>query len=620
MPLDNRADGLTGAQVRRHSPWRWNTWDTVAIVAIAVVAAAIRIPWLGAVALNPDESQYESHAAYLIDAGTSAFSTPIGPVYTIAVYQVLAFFFGPYCMPAVRILVLVASVAVAGLLYTILSRESGRVWGLLAALVFSAFNIYFEGLSANREWFAGPPLLLGILLYRLARDRTRGAALALLLASGFSCGVAIWFKEQAIFMALVSPCCMVYEALVARAVRSALGPVAMYVLGGLLAGGAYMLPLVWAGTLREHLDLVLLVQDQYATVRAVSRDPSAVAEMYFDRLYGHMPARRIPLVTYAFTAVAAVCMVVHVIRGPTKRTWLADEPDVPLFVLYVLLGLLAVRTGERFFPHYYLLLLPAMTGAMALGLRTVWRLPRESMWTPVAAFAVLAASLVDAGLQYPGQRAELATWWESHRVGLVFAAAVAVGVLVAWSCLQARRPSIGGRWMRRATGSFAMGLLGLGVVVELGHLALQTRQQVGRYQEYRQMVDRAFPSLVSYMRDHAAPLDCLHVWGWRAEIYSITRMRPASQFTIGSYIMTDAHRGQTGTPPVNEHYAKMLMDDLGRTRPRFIVDASRISTTMSRRAIYQLRYFPPLAQYLRTYYRRPISLDGCDIYVRRPDV
>ena len=47
--------------------------DLFCILLLAVLSLTLWLPVLGAVSLNPDESQYEATASFLVTSGTSAF-------------------------------------------------------------------------------------------------------------------------------------------------------------------------------------------------------------------------------------------------------------------------------------------------------------------------------------------------------------------------------------------------------------------------------------------------------------------------------------------------------------------------------------------------------------------
>ena len=64
--------------------------DVLCILALTAVCLLLRLPALDRIALNPDESQYEATAAYLVATGTSAFELPHTSGGTFALYKALS--------------------------------------------------------------------------------------------------------------------------------------------------------------------------------------------------------------------------------------------------------------------------------------------------------------------------------------------------------------------------------------------------------------------------------------------------------------------------------------------------------------------------------------------------
>ena len=82
-------------------------------------------------------------------------------------------------------------------------------------------------------------------------------------------------------------------------------------------------------------------------------------------------------------------------------------------------------------------------------------------------------------------------------------------------------------------------------------------------------------------------------------------------------------RAQT-RPALQTRHAEMLMRDLRERGPRFIVDAWRRSWTMVASgdpSIYRLDRYPDfeLPRFLERHYDLEGTLDGCELWVRRPD-
>ena len=89
---------MQGDEPRATSPRRrwagFDAQDLACLGLIAVACLALRLPALDRIALNPDESQYEATASYLVATGRSAFSLTYGVPATMAVYRAAASLFG----------------------------------------------------------------------------------------------------------------------------------------------------------------------------------------------------------------------------------------------------------------------------------------------------------------------------------------------------------------------------------------------------------------------------------------------------------------------------------------------------------------------------------------------
>jgi len=193
--------------------------DFAALLLLVVLCIVLRAPALERIALNPDESQYEATASYLASTGTSGFAAQHGVPATFAVYAQAARWFGSYAVFPIRLLILSICFATTALLFLALRTDCGRPIALLSAAVFLHHNLAFEGLSANREWFVVLPLYLGSWLVTRAvpRETTGDDRPGWIFVGGLLCGLAVWFKLQAIVLALSVPAWLVWHGLRTRA-------------------------------------------------------------------------------------------------------------------------------------------------------------------------------------------------------------------------------------------------------------------------------------------------------------------------------------------------------------------------------------------------------------------
>jgi hypothetical protein len=169
------------------------------------------------------------------------------------------------------------------------------------------------------------------------------------------------------------------------------------------------------------------------------------------------------------------------------------------------------------------------------------------------------------------------------------------------------RPAV--RLGRAAAGILALEVVFLGVYV-VPLLAPPSAPYAGHH----------FASLTRAIAERSRPSDRLFVWGWAPEVYSLTRLTPASQLVISMYVVDDTLPRPT-TSAIDPRYEKQLMDELRASEPRFIVDASSRSWTMVASGdpwIYALERYPEfeLNRYLERHYRAVGRFDGSVLYER----
>jgi hypothetical protein len=406
---------------------------------------------------------------------------------------------------------------------------------LISGLVFLHGVAPFEGFAVNREWFASLFTVGGLSVYATIRRHARPRSW-FLFASGFLCGMALWFKLQASFITLVVPAFLLVEALASRSASRLRDELPWFATGGLAAGVAYLVPFSLNGTLGQFLKFLFSDVQVYVGGNDAVGQPS-----YLDRFFLDLPHRGLFLIAYALAAIIVGVWIARLFRpGDASRR---PGAAVSMFAAYLVFAMICVQLGSRFYSHYYQLMLPAVAGLVGLALHALTR--------PVQARPLRVAGL-------------------------------------------------------------AMALL----------VVLQTALVVGREQfapRPASMSHNAYKyvELTEYFKREAASSDRLFVWGWAPEIYSLARLEAASHITFCQYVVNDIP-GFPDRPSINEEWARMLMDELETTKPRFIVDASRATWFETEAWIYDLRNYPEfeLNTLLETKYREIARVDDCPIWER----
>jgi hypothetical protein len=149
------------------------------------------------------------------------------------------------------------------------------------------------------------------------------------------------------------------------------------------------------------------------------------------------------------------------------------------------------------------------------------------------------------------------------------------------------------------------GLASLAAAIGLGALAINV---IGSPLKARQPTyppaDPALP-LSAFIVEHTRPTDKIFVWGYNPDIYMYTNRLPASRFVYCTF-QTGLIPWTNEKPSIDTTYAivpgsmKVLLDDLRRHRPAFIIDCG--VGPHRRFSKYPLSHFAPLAQYVEENY------------------
>lgn len=392
-PLPQNAPSGLG----RGAPWGGRAADILCLLILLGCNVALRWNWLGVLVFNPDESEYVSVAAFVLAHRESPCHFPNADLaFTVALYELVAALFGPYQMLPLRVLTLAISFLLAALVYAILRRHTNLYYALFGGMLFSLYNITFEGLSANREWFSMLPLFAAICLCdRACGWQSSRRRLAAAFAAGCLGGVAIWFKDQSIVLAQAIPLWLLGGAVQTRQWRGALQQVGAYVVGGMLAGVVYFAAFASAGTLAEHFLVKFNYGGQYAFVQNpyASAPPRSALYYYFVR----GPHAEIIVIAALCAGLVLLRMAWQVYRRRPPRA-VIDQPAARLCALQFALGLYVVQMGQRYFFHYYLFLMPSLAVLFSLAF---WQLsdwgsrlrPQVLKYVPCAAALILVLRL-----------------------------------------------------------------------------------------------------------------------------------------------------------------------------------------------------------------------------------
>jgi hypothetical protein len=394
------------------------------VLATFVLGIALRTPTFCRPLLSDDEAIYAATADAL-QRGDLLYRDVVDhkPPLIYYIYRAGFATFGRYDTQAAHALVILSVLLTAGFLLAIGSREGphDRSVGLAAAglfLIFSTTWHDYDALAANCELFLLAPQTIAawLLLRDLAAPASGARKLALHLAVGALIGTSALFKYQGLTFLGASVGLLLWWVILRRAPWSWAVPRALcQVLGALLPPAVYLLWCVAAGNAAATIYWFKFnfsyVGAGLTGLAALSRGLRRTALIGGSALVPYALG-----LTGAVTAAAGVARVLRrrvsadglgaavLVRGGSKgpsqgpllgsrrRLERSVEGDVPppamtLGLLWLVTSAVAVKTGGRFFGHYFLLVLPPLCLLAAPSFSRLWQKNRSSR----AILAVLCA-------------------------------------------------------------------------------------------------------------------------------------------------------------------------------------------------------------------------------------
>jgi len=133
--------------------------------------------------------------------------------------------------------------------------------------------------------------------------------------------------------------------------------------------------------------------------------------------------------------------------------------------------------------------------------------------------------------------------------------------------------------------------------------------------------NRDIHHIAGYIDDHTAPQDPIFVWGFKPEIYYASQ-RPLASRYLSFVPLTGWTHGMPAALDFSEQSQwvlgrKLLLDDLERSKPPYIVDMASVHDFGMNHA---MENYPDLREYLRQHYQREATYSAGDntaIYYRR---
>lgn len=319
-----------------------------AVLALALLTVVTRLPALVHPKAIDDEAIYSVVANEILDGGRPyADAVERKPPLLFWTYAAVFAVAGKYNWAALHGCALVWTLATMTGLYYAGRELRDREAGLAAALLYSLFGNYatWKNLAFNGEMMMNLPLIWA---WAITLPASQSRLRPKLFTAGVLLGIAVLFKQPAAIAAvplggyLLSPSY--------RRVREISLWQAMAQAGILVAGLATVLASVAAILARQGI----LREAYYWTVT--------------DHSVPHVFWGRALRATSLFAVACAPLLLATAIAVRRGKTLLPGKPaEMSTLLLWLAVSALGVAAGGRFYPHYYLQLLPplALLGGLA---------------------------------------------------------------------------------------------------------------------------------------------------------------------------------------------------------------------------------------------------------------
>ncbi len=583
----------------------------VVVVSLLMLLAWQRIPLLHEQSMNIDESQYQAVASFLVTTGESTFNHTYFPAFQVFIYRWLAEFFGVYNVESVRVFFLLIAWLHSALVYHLALRIMPTVYAAGAAVLSIILAWWYEGLTANCEWPSSTAILLSFSFYVASRQHANGKSVSRwwLLASGAAAAWSFAFKYQASFLLVAIPISIISQSIAERSLRTAKSALVWYILGGILGTCVTVLPVLIFGDVAHYLGQFsdffydYAVSNAAESTRQLNGSLWAFLWIIADSFFLCRPGGTLHLLAFLTCIFILARSGISIFLGNADvRQSEQSHTEELLLGWYILAAMACVQLGWRWFAHYFLFVEPAFAMGALWGLRQCFlKLPRSQsrIWWFVS-FAPVATIIIEYARS-------LAISESSEKTAMVvlFVSAYSLAGILALAIW---------KWTPNAQWAFFAPSLLL-YVCAFGRIAIDPLTKEPQFNRLSQGIS----DIAGYMMARHAPGDRLFVWGWRPEIYTACKLPAASRFGSCAYIVRDfSVDSKTDIRAIPNQF---LLDDLGSTEPRWIVNADRITHSLAEDAnIYAVFKYKELESLLQSKYVEAESIGGCTIYVRKSEL
>jgi 4-amino-4-deoxy-L-arabinose transferase-like glycosyltransferase len=373
--------------------------DVVAAVLFLALVVFLRLGSFRHVVLDPDEGLYVLMAQNLLAGGTPYVDVwdhkPPGIYFLFAAAQLLI---GPSIV-SIRLLTCLAVTASSYLIFRFGRDVLGSApVGCAAGIVYAAFSLANGGLAANTELFFAPFVIAGFCALGAANTRAVAADChtnrTMLLVAGVCFGMALQIKYVAAFELLAVPFLLTVSQMASS--KRALGRIyALVVLGTVTPAAALFVFFVAQGHAAEYwyantVANLVHINDTDLGHKEFARAARALNEYA-------------PL--WLISTAAVPLLLLYWRRQPRVRR------EVAIVSVWLVAALAGVTATKRFYPHYFLQVLPPLSVLSAyVSWYSVRLLSPQGGTSTTLPFALMLCLALFRPLAQPVRESARAAW------------------------------------------------------------------------------------------------------------------------------------------------------------------------------------------------------------------
>ncbi len=372
--------GLPEPAPVKPNPARYETsrriaaWTLFVAIVMAVVWARVRLAGLP---LERDEGEY-AYTGQLLLAGIAPYKLAYSMKFpgTSAAYAGLMAIFGE-SITGLHVGLILVNIATIGVIFVLANRLLGEIAGIASASAYAMLSLmpYVLGQAAHATHFVALSALAGALVLERSLDRQ---SMSRIFGSGCFFGLALIMKQPGLFFVIFGSVYLLSSDWRRFGVRLAISRQLMFFSGAIVPIAVTCLYLWASGVLEKFWFWTIKYAGEYGSRVSIGEG--------FGVFIGQIPL--IIQRAWPVWLIAAIGLCLCVIDKTLR-------PRRGFLITLSFFSLLAVCPGFYFRPHYFILLLPAISllagAAVMAGSNLVNSKAPSLRFVPILVFAAAVA-------------------------------------------------------------------------------------------------------------------------------------------------------------------------------------------------------------------------------------